>query len=65
MDTDSSWRSYIKEADIYYKLSEEMKLTHPLIAYFSNLHGLRKVSKNLNKNLAKKTKSKIMAYLKK
>lgn len=47
MASNDDWKSIIKDAELYYKLSEDMKLTHPLIAYFANLHALEKVSKNL------------------
>lgn len=63
MEPDEDWRKYVKEADIYYKLSEQMKQSQPLIAYFSNLHGLRKVTHNMPKKADKKLTKRILKYL--
>ena len=63
MSKKSDYKSIIRDAEIYYKLSEEMKLAHPLIAYYANLHGLEKVSKNLNKTSSKKDRKLVMEYL--
>ena len=60
---EEGWKLFVKDAEVYYKLSEEMKLTHPLIAYFANLHGLRKVTKNLNKRVPKSIAKKVTKYL--
>jgi hypothetical protein len=56
----NEWRSYVKEAEVFYKLSEELKFTHPLIAYFANLHGLKKVAKNMHNKIPKKVKNKVL-----
>ena len=54
MDQEEVWRKYVKEAEVYYKLSEQLKESNPLIAYFANLHGLRKVTRSLPKPAPKK-----------
>ena len=47
METPVNKEKIIQEAEIYYKLSEEIKHSNPLVAYFVNLHGLRRVARNL------------------
>lgn len=63
MPKSEDWRSIIKDAEVYYKLSEEMKLAHPLIAYYANLRGLEKVSENMNQCKSKSVKKKVRDYL--
>ena len=67
MEGSDDWRLLIKEAELYYKLSEEIKNVHPLIAYYMNLRGLEKVYKNLMKlssdKKSKSIKAKVNKYL--
>ena len=67
MEDVEDWRVLVKEAELYYKLSEEIKNVHPLIAYYMNLHGLEKVHKNLMSlspdKKYKSIKAKVSKYL--